>query len=57
VAAVNPDSGSAHDVDLRGYRRTLVLNGSGIFDGGTVQIANTPPPASLAPLQAVIAFK
>jgi hypothetical protein len=57
VAAVNPDAAASHNVDLRAYRRTLVLNGSGVFDGGTIQISNAPPPSSLAPLQAVIAFK
>jgi hypothetical protein len=57
AAAVNPDAGSAHAVDLRGYNRTLSLDGSGVFDGGTVRIENRPPPQMLGPLQAFIAFK
>ena len=57
AAAVNPDSGSAHGVDLQGYRRTLVLNGSGVFDGGAIQTSGGAPPSTLGPLQAVIAFK
>jgi hypothetical protein len=56
AAAVNPDS-SEHDLGLRGYRRTLVLQGSGVFDGGSVRIDNRPPPEDLEPLGAVIAFK
>lgn len=56
AAAVNPDA-NAHDLGLRGYRRTLVLQGSGIFDGGSVRVENRPPPEDLPPLGAVIAFK
>jgi hypothetical protein len=56
AAAVNPDSQS-HHLGLRGYRRTLVLQGSGIFDGGSIRIENRPPPEDLQPLDAVIAFK
>lgn len=56
VAAVNPDD-TAHPIDLRGYRRVLHLQGSGIFDGGRVVLASEAPPSSLAPLEAVIAFK
>jgi hypothetical protein len=56
AAAVNPDS-TEHDTGLRGYRRTLVLQGSGIFDGGSVRIVNRPPPEDLPPLGATIAFK
>jgi hypothetical protein len=56
VAAVNPDD-DTHALNLRGYRRTLQLQGAGIIDGGTVRIANDPPPRSLASRGAVIAFK
>lgn len=56
AAAVNPD-GVQHELGLRGYRRTLVLQGSGIFDGGTIRIENRPPPDDLQPLDAIIAFK
>lgn len=56
AAAVNPDK-SEHDLSLHGYHRTLVLQGSGIFDGGRVRIENRPPPGDLQPLGAVVAFK
>lgn len=57
VVAVNPDTGSAHPLNLSGYRRTLALHGSGVFDGGTSSISSAPPPSQLQPLGAVIAFK
>ncbi len=57
AVAVNPDAGSAHQVDLSQYSKTLSLAGSGVFDGGTVHIDNQAPSSTLAPLQAVIAIK
>lgn len=56
VAAVNPDPAAAHPLQLGGFRRTLELHGSGIFDGGSVHVSSQAPPRSLGPLQAVIAF-
>lgn len=56
VAVVNPDN-QPHALDLHGYRRTLQLQGSGIVDGGTIRIVSRPPPQTLAPLGAVIAFR
>lgn len=56
VAAVNPDDDS-HPFTLRGYNRTLVLRGSGVFDGGTVSANGPAPPQSVAPHTAVIAFR
>lgn len=56
VAIVNPDD-DAHALSLPGYRRTLVLNGSGVFDGGTVSVQNTAPPRTLGPRAAAIAFR
>ncbi|HET7813127.1 MAG TPA: putative glycoside hydrolase [Candidatus Baltobacteraceae bacterium] len=56
VAAVNPDE-DTHRLRLPGFKRTLQLNGSGVFDGGSANIANVAPPSSLAPGGAVIAFK
>lgn len=56
VAAVNPDN-APHRLNLRGFNRTLVLQGSGVFDGGTVRISNARPPGTIAPLQGVIAFR
>ncbi|HET9095601.1 MAG TPA: hypothetical protein VFN37_02980 [Candidatus Baltobacteraceae bacterium] len=56
AAAVNPDT-AAHDLRLPGYNRTLTLQGSGIFDGGTVRITAARPPEDLQPLGAAIVFK
>ncbi|MGZ3497441.1 MAG: putative glycoside hydrolase [Vulcanimicrobiaceae bacterium] len=57
AAAVNPDPNAAHALGLSGYTRTLQLQGSGIFDGGTIRINNQAPPSTLEPLGAVIAFR
>ncbi len=56
VAAVNPDDDTRAFL-LRGYSRTLALHGSGVFDGGTVSVDGAPPPATLGPRSAVIAFR
>ncbi len=40
-----------------GYKRTLVLTGSGVLDGGTMSVAAIPPPATLAPSSAEIEFR
>jgi hypothetical protein len=56
IVAVNPDR-SAHPLALPGYRRTLVLSGAGILDGGTVRITAPAPPRELAPSSGVIAFR
>lgn len=56
AAAVNPDDGE-HAVNLPGFTRTLVLHGSGIFDGGSAEIVSMPPPRELEPRGAVIAFR
>ena len=56
AAAVNSDD-DAHQFTLRGYRRTLVLHGSGVFDGGTADANGPAPPSTVAPGSAVIAFR
>lgn len=56
VAIVNPDDDS-HALSLPGYRRTLALQGSGVFDGGSAGVQNTAPPASVGPRGALIAFR
>lgn len=56
AAAVNPDD-VAHPLDLQGYRHTLVLHGSGVFDGGSVSVNGPAPGTSIAPLEGVIAFE
>lgn len=55
VAAVNSDD-VEHPLSIPGYNRALVLQGSGVFDGGSIA-ENGPVPQSLAPSTAVIAFK
>lgn len=56
VAVVNPDDDS-HTLALPGYRRTLALQGSGVFDGGSISIRNVPPPGTVGPRGALIAFR
>ena len=56
VAVVNPD-GSARAFPYSGYRRTLLLRGGGVLDGGTASIAAVMPPGTVPPLSAVIAFQ
>ena len=57
AAAVNSDSQGSHPISLAGYHHTLTLSGSGIIDGGQIGISGPPPPATLAPLSATIAFQ
>lgn len=56
VVVVNPDD-DAHSLSLPGYRKTLALHGSGVFDGGSISIENAPPPSSVGPRGALVAFK
>lgn len=56
AAAVNPDD-DTHALPFGAYSRTLELDGSGVFDGGSIRISSNRPPASLPPRGAVIAFK
>jgi hypothetical protein len=39
------------------YKRTLVLAGDDVLDGGTMKVSNTLPPATLAPSTGAIEFK
>lgn len=57
AAVVNPDPNAAHAFPLTGYSRTMTMNGGGVLDGGTIAASGAAPPASLAPMSAVIAFK
>ncbi|MGC1380824.1 MAG: putative glycoside hydrolase [Candidatus Baltobacteraceae bacterium] len=54
--AVNPTL-QPLSLALPEYTRTLTLAGGGILDGGSVRIGTARPPAQLAPLGAVIAFR
>lgn len=56
AVAVNPDS-APHALDFGAYRRTLTLAGGGAVDGGSIRIESMPPPGTLQPQSAVIAFK
>ncbi len=56
VVAVNP-SQTARPLALPGYRRTLVLGGGSVIEGGTARVEMRPPPAQLDPLSATIAFR
>ena len=56
MAVVNPDNDS-HSLSLTGYRKTLALYGSGVFDGGFAKVTNQPPPGQIPPLSGIIAFK
>lgn len=57
MVAVNPDPNYSHTLALPGFRRTIALHGSGVFDGGTISIDGGSPPQSLGPLEAVIGFR
>jgi hypothetical protein len=56
AVVVNPDNNFAHTFPFPQYRHTLVLNGGGVLDGGTVSVAGPPPPTYLAPGEATIVF-
>lgn len=56
AAAVNPYQGGSRPFPFSGYSRTMVLQGAGILDGGTIT-ANGPAPGSIAPLTGIVAFK
>lgn len=56
AVAVNPDS-APHALDFGAYHRTLTLAGGGAVDGGSIQMESVPPPGTLQPQSAVIAFK
>jgi len=54
---VNPDT-SSHANPLFGkYGHSLVLNGGGVFDGGSASVSGPPSPATLGPGSAAIAFQ
>lgn len=57
AAVVNPDRNYSHPFPLSGYKHTLALSGNGVVDGGTASMYGSAPPSTLAPMQAVIAFK
>lgn len=56
AAAVNPVVGGSRPFPFSGYTHTMVLQGAGILDGGTIS-SNGPAPGSIASLTGVVAFK
>ena len=56
AAAVNPYQGGSRSFPFSGYTHTMVLEGAGILDGGTIS-ASGPAPGSISPLTGVVAFK
>ena len=56
AVVVNSDGNYSHPFPFPQYNHTLVLNGSGILDGGTVATNGAAPPASLGPGEAAVAF-
>ena len=56
AAVVNPIIGGSRPFPFSGYTHTMVLQGAGILDGGTIT-ANGPAPGSVGALTGVVAFK
>jgi len=58
AAVVNADRSNAHSYPFGSkYSHTVVLTGGGVLDGGNLFTTGGPPPSSLGPTQAVIAFQ
>jgi hypothetical protein len=56
AVVVNSDGYYSHTFPYPQYTHTLVLSGGGILDGGTMATNGPPPPQSIGPGEAVIAF-
>ena len=56
AAAVNPVIGGSRPFPFSGYTHSMVLQGAGILDGGSIS-ADGPAPGSIASLTGVVAFK
>jgi hypothetical protein len=56
ASVVNPDSFSSHTFPYPQYRHTLVLNGAGVLDGGTISTDGPPPPTYLPADESAIVF-
>jgi len=54
---VNPDYFNSHAFPFSSYHHTLQINGSDVFDGGSVSANGGDPPTTMSPLEAVIAFQ
>jgi len=56
AVVVNTDPSSSHPFPYTKYHHTMTLSGVGVLDGGTMSTSG-PPPATLAPVSARIAFR
>jgi hypothetical protein len=56
AAVVNSDKTSTVGFPFSNYHHTLVMNGGGILDGGTIA-TNGPAPGDLGPMTGVVAFQ
>jgi hypothetical protein len=56
AAAVNSDLSGSHGFPFSGYGHTMMLQGSGINDGGTMS-TNGPAPSTLEPMTGEVAFR
>ncbi|MGZ3508822.1 MAG: hypothetical protein ACXWNJ_10505 [Vulcanimicrobiaceae bacterium] len=56
AVVVNPDKNFGHTFPYPQYQHTLVLNGSGILDNGTIATNGPPPPVTLPPGGSAIVF-
>jgi hypothetical protein len=56
AAVVNPDKSSTVGFPFSNYHHTLVMNGGGILDGGTISTSG-PAPGDLGPMTGVVAFQ
>jgi hypothetical protein len=56
AAVVNSDTGSSHPFPFSTYHHTMVLQGAGVLDGGTISTDGPAPPSSVGAVEAVIAF-
>jgi hypothetical protein len=57
AVVVNPDDVNSHPFPYTKYHHTLVLQGAGILDGGTVTTQGPAPPSTVPALESVIAFR
>ena len=56
AVAVNPDDQLSHPFPYPQYTHTLVLNGNGVLDGGTIATNGPAAPTELPPLGSAIVF-
>jgi hypothetical protein len=57
ATVVNPDPSSSHAFPYSRYHHSLILNGGGALDGGTIDINGPSPPPTLPSLGSAIVFQ